>query len=287
MTLWERFIQERVYLKGVSPATVRYYRWVERAFRPILDAPTKQGMMDSIASLLATKKVSPISVNTYLRGFKAYVLWLKAEGHLTEVFKVQFLKTEQKILATLSEEQSKRLIQYKPSGTNEVRAHAITLVLLDTGLRISECLSLTKKDLDFDNLIIRVKGKGGMHRLIPFSVELRKHLFRYIEKLAVNGKSNVAFATDSGTQVTLRNLQRDLKQLCRKAGVVGVRCSPHTLRHTFAVSYLRKGGNLFYLSRILGHTSVKTTERYLQSLGVEDLQKVHDGLSLLNAARGL
>src|SRR6202167_6103677 len=46
VTLWERFIQDRVYLKGVSPATVRYYRWVERAFRPILDAPTKAGMLD-------------------------------------------------------------------------------------------------------------------------------------------------------------------------------------------------------------------------------------------------
>jgi site-specific recombinase XerD len=50
-----------------------------------------------------------------------------------------------------------------------------------------------------------------------------------------------------------------------------------------AVSYLRAGGNLFYLSKILGHTSVKTTERYLQSLGVEDLQKVHNGLSILSA----
>ena len=55
----------------------------------------------------------------------------------------------------------------------------------------------------------------------------------------------------------------------------------HTFRHTFAVSYLRAGGNLFYLSRILGHSSVTTTEKYLQSLGVEDLQAVHDRLSLL------
>jgi hypothetical protein len=52
---------------------VRYYRWVERAFRPILDAPTKAGMLDCIQNLLSTD-VSPISVNTYLRGFKAYCL---------------------------------------------------------------------------------------------------------------------------------------------------------------------------------------------------------------------
>ena len=69
--------------------------------------------------------------------------------------------------------------------------------------------------------------------------------------------------------------------MCGKAGITGVRCSWHTLRHTFAVSYLRKGGNLYYLQRIMGHTPISTTERYLRSLGIEDLQKVHDGLSLL------
>src|ERR1017187_4641053 len=112
MTLWERFIQERVYLKGVSPATVRYYRWVERAFRPILDAPTKTGMLDCVQKLLESGSVSPISVNTYLRGFKAYCLWLRQEELTKEVFKVQFLKTEQKILATFSKEQVKCIIAY-------------------------------------------------------------------------------------------------------------------------------------------------------------------------------
>jgi integrase/recombinase XerD len=70
--------------------------------------------------------------------------------------------------------------------------------------------------------------------------------------------------------------------MCTCVGVSDVRCSFHTLRHTFAVNYLRKGGNLYYLQRILGHSSITTTERYLRSLGIEDLQKVHDGLSLLS-----
>ncbi len=68
----------------------------------------------------------------------------------------------------------------------------------------------------------------------------------------------------------------------KKAGIVGVRFSPHTLRHTFAVSYLRNGGNLFYLSKILGHSSVVITQCYLQSLQVTDLQAVHDRLSPLS-----
>lgn len=72
-----------------------------------------------------------------------------------------------------------------------------------------------------------------------------------------------------------------MKLMCKRLGMAAVRCSPHTFRHTFAVNYLRAGGNLFYLSRILGHSSVTITEKNLQSLGVEDLTAVHDKLSLL------
>ncbi len=78
---------------------------------------------------------------------------------------------------------------------------------------------------------------------------------------------------------------RSLLLLGKGLKISGARVSFHTFRHTFALSYLRAGGNLFYLSRILGHTSVTTTEKYLQSLGVEDLQAVHDRLSLRNLGR--
>jgi site-specific recombinase XerD len=112
MDLFGRFLLERTYLKGVSPETLRYYRWVRRAFQPILADPTKAGMLDCIQRLLASG-VSSTSVNRYLRGFKAYVRWLQREGHLDDVFdvfKVQFLRTESKILATLAPEQMARLM---------------------------------------------------------------------------------------------------------------------------------------------------------------------------------
>ena len=78
---------------------------------------------------------------------------------------------------------------------------------------------------------------------------------------------------------------RDLKLLGKKLGMTGVRVSFHTFRHTFAMNYLRVGGNLLYLSKIVGHSTITTTERYLQSLGVEDLRAVHDRLSLLKGTK--
>jgi integrase/recombinase XerD len=274
--LFDRFLKERMYLKGVSPETLRYYQCVRRAFEPILANPTRDGMMDSI-DRLRKSGVSATSVNTYLRGLKAYCRWLHQE-HGYELVKVQFLKTEEKILATLSQEQIQGVIRAKPKGVNETRAHVLSLLLLDTGLRISEATGLTWPDIDFDNLILKVRGKGGKHRLVPISFEGRKVLFKWKQKQ----KYDKVFATRNGTLPTQRNIQRDMKVFFYRIGIAGVRCSPHTLRHSFAVGYLRNGGNIFYLSKVLGHTSVKTTERYLQSLGIEDLQKVHNRLSSLS-----
>ena len=91
------------------------------------------------------------------------------------------------------------------------------------------------------------------------------------------------FPTPGGT-LGVRNAQRDLTKLCARASITGVRCSPHTHRHSFAVTYLRNGGNLEYLRRILGHSSILVTQRYLQSIQPTDLQKVHSSLSPLGRA---
>ena len=155
---------------------------------------------------------------------------------------------------------------------------ASVMPALDTGLRVNELVSLLRNDVDFQNFTLRVNGKGNKHRLVPMSVELRKVVYRHLSK----HNYPLVFCTLQGRKLSKRNLLRDFKELCVALRVVNVRCSLHTLRHSFAVNYLRAGGNLYYLQRILGHSSITTPERYLRSLGIADLQKVHDGLSLLS-----
>ena len=112
-------------------------------------------------------------------------------------------------------------------------------------------------------------------------IDLRKCLYRYLSK----HNFDHVFPTQAGTELLQRNVLRDFKAACGKLGITGVRCSFHTLRHSFAVHYLRKGGNLEFLRRILGHSSILTTQKYLRSLGIEDLKAVHNGLTLLSARR--
>ena len=191
------------------------------------------------------------------------------------------LKEEQKILATLSDSDIRRLIGWKGEGVNLKRAHLVALTILDCGLRVSEALSLRHKDVDLEELAVFVVGKGGKHRLVPISKELRARLFRNV----AHGIEDYLFQTRSGGKVTVRNMERDFKALFKKIGIEGIRASPHTIRHTFAVCYLRNGGNLEFLRRCLGHSSLVTTQKYLKSLGVADLGAVHSSLSPLSARR--
>jgi site-specific recombinase XerD len=275
--LIDQFITERRYLKNVSPKTIQ---WYEHSFKAFDGALASRSAVIARIAELRQRGVSAISVNTYLRCINAYFRWLHTE-HGQELVKIPRLKEEQKVLATLTPEQVKRLLEFKPKGKNKARAHLIACVILDCGLRISEVLGLAWANVDLDNVCLKVKGKGNKERIVPISAELRKLLFRWQQRQ----REELLFCTRSGTRLTTRNAQRDFRVLFQAIGINGVRCSPHTLRHTFAVGYLRNGGNLFYLSKILGHTTVKTTERYLQSVQVDDLQAVHNRLSVLSGGK--
>jgi site-specific recombinase XerD len=271
----QQFITERRYLKNVTPKTIL---WYEQAFKEFANAfDTREAIVQRIAAL-RERGVKAISVNSWLRVLRAYWRW---SGRELEIPK---LKEEEKVLQTLSPEQISRLLSFRPKGINQARTHTAAMLLLDGGYRISEVLTLPFDHVDSQNLCVKVLGKGNKQRLIPLSVEMRKTLYRFSAKQS--GPGRLLFGTRRNTLVTVRNFERDLKLIGAKLGISGVRFSPHTLRHTFAVAYLRAGGNLFYLSKILGHTSVKTTERYLQSLQIGDLQAVHDRLSPL-APHGL
>src|SRR5262249_25602827 len=154
--LIEQFLKEKPYLENVSPRTIILYRSCFKAFEDAVDSTeaVKQRIVE-----LRERKVSPVTINTYLRHIKCYYLWQKKE------WTIPWLKEEQKVLQSFSVNAVRPLVNWKPIGRNQERAHIIALAALDTGLRISELLSLTRQDVDFDNLILRVHGKGNKQRL--------------------------------------------------------------------------------------------------------------------------
>jgi integrase/recombinase XerD len=214
------------------------------------------------------KGLKPSSCNNRIRAVNAYLQWLESE------LRIPKLKEEQRVLPTFSVEDIGKLAAWKPKHYCERRLHTIMLTLADTGTRIDEVLSLKWTDVDYDNLLLTVTGKGSKQRKIPFSFELRKHLLRF------KHEHQLVFPTRQGKKLGRRDVLRDVKRACRKLGVRAPERTLHAFRHTFAVNYLRRGGSVFHLQKCLGHSSLDMTRRYA-NLMTEDLQKIHQQVSLL------
>lgn len=131
-----------------------------------------------------------------------------------------------------------------------------------------------------DNLILKVFGKGQKERLVPFSPELRKRLYRLQQLKSKKGiRSEFVFAGFHDAKWEKRNSTTSLHLLQQKLGLPTF--GWHRLRHTFATNYLRHGGDIVRLSMVLGHTQISTTQHYLHLL-TEDLSASHQRVSILN-----
>ena len=225
-------------------------------------------------------RLSDHSVNTYLRAVRAFWSWLMDEGIITDnpFHHVKLPRVTKKVVTTFTAEQFKLLLSSintsVPAGQ---RDYIMILMLLDTGLRISELIGLQMENVHLDEGVVKVLGKGGKERVVPVGSGVSKLIWRYIGTLrpeAENPKCHTVFLTFDGHPLTAQYVRNRMKKYGRKAGLSGVRCSPHTLRHTAAVSYLRNGGDAFTLQRLLGHTTLLMTRHYCEIADV-DVKKAH------------
>jgi integrase/recombinase XerD len=205
-----------------------------------------------------------------------------AVGSMLKV-RVRPQKEEKRLLPLLNDGALRLLINYRASTFIQWRVHAVACTILDAGCRIEELLTARVSDFDFDNLLLTVVGKGRKQRKVPFSIELRKVLFRFA-KVKEEGdiRSELMFPARDGGKWEHRNARRSYYCLLKNLGLP--QTGFHLLRHTFATQYLRNGGDVVRLSIILGHSEVGTTMKYLHLL-TEDLQRPHQSLSILNRLR--
>lgn len=274
----DEFIKSRRYLKNVTAKTLDWYRDSFRALTRFHEGGsfTKQSLARFVVRLRESG-ISAVSCNTYCRAINAFLRWRYEENLCAELLRIASLKTENKVLPTFTLSHVKALIGWKARTYSDCRLHTLICSLLDTGLRIEEALGLTRDKVDLENLLLTVRGKGEKHRVVPLSFEMRKLLHRWL----MRHDFPLVFPTRDGTRLNQRNTLRDFKLVALGLGIDGVRVSFHTLRHTFAVNYIRNGGDVFRLQRILGHSTLEMTRRYV-NLQTADLQAVHDRLTLLN-----
>ena len=180
------------------------------------------------------------------------------------------LKKDKPIIETFTKSQIKKLL----SVINKeifvgFRDYVIILLILETGIRISELTSLRVGDVLFEEGVIRIsKGKGSKGRLVPFEEKLRKLLKKYLSERGEVYHPYLFINRDEGT-LKKKTIQERLQSYGKEAGIIGVRCSPHTLRHTMAKFYILSGGDIFSLQKILGHSSMDMVRIYVELFGNE------------------
>lgn len=294
-TLTEQFIEQGRYLRSWSPKTIRTYRQGLNAFQVALGESAESTAREPKLSLtkahlgafvvfLRERGMSPGGCNCYIRSVNSFLTWLHTEEHLAERLRVKLLRNPRQSIQPFSDVEISRLLARKPKGLMDLRAWTFVVTLLDTGCRIDELLTLERANVDFDNLLLTVRGKGNKTRKVPISEECRKHLWTFCNKWdSGKGKQRLAFSTESGLPLAYRNAYRDFRACFAAAGVKGPHVHPHTTRHTFSCHYIRNGGDVYRLSRLLGHTNLATTSLYLRGLGVEDMYRSQERLTPLSA----
>ena len=148
------------------------------------------------------------------------------------------------------------------------------LILLDTGLRISEVVSIKEQDIDWNRNSIRVMGKGSKERVVPFGRTVKRALLAYLKRRGHIVGNDHIFVSELGDPLWREPVRRNIRKYGARAGLTGVRCSPHTFRHTFACNWIRNGGDVFSLQRILGHSTMHTVRLYV-NLADSDLEAAH------------
>jgi len=173
------------------------------------------------------------------------------------------------------ERQVSALIAASHKTLHPKRDYAMVCFLLDTGMRATELCELRMSGVDMSARKCIVLGKGNKHRSVYFGRQTAKALWNYLREEEREQGSPV-FLSDRGSgtgePLTRSGLLQLIERLGKAAHVEAVRCSPHTFRHTFAVTFLRNGGNVFSLQQILGHTSLQMTNRYV-AVSQGDLEK--------------
>ena len=219
---------------------------------------------------------------------KSFWTWAEAEMSTPHVLrgKVTEPKYTKRQIEPFTEDDVKRLVKAaefsrtwrtrkgkttrsaQPTGP---RDRAILLTLLDCGIRASECCALAIGDYDADRGRLRIrKGKGNKERFVFLGDRARKAIWRYLVKRGDTRPEEALFQSLTRGHLTRDRLGKLVRRIAERAGVDNAH--PHRFRHTFAIMFLRNGGNVFELQRLLGHETLTTVQIYAR-LAESDLQK--------------
>lgn len=214
------------------------------------------------------------SIARRLAAIRSFCRWLCREGHIEKnpADLVSTPRLEKKLPRHLSIEQVVALIETpKLSSPLEIRDRAILELLYGTGIRVGELVLLRIADIDLEKKWMRVQGKGGKERFVPFGGATLRTLNDY---LSIRGRlgsglsarekrQDILFLNYKGGGLTTRSVARMIEKYAKQCPMLQ-RVSPHALRHSYATHLLAAGADLRAIQELLGHARLSTTQRYTE-----------------------
>jgi integrase/recombinase XerC len=286
-----RFLDYLQDQRRVSAHTLAAYRSDLRQFGEFLagqaarDAPPGPEQIDMLAvrgfvARLSRKGLRKASIARKISTVRSFMRYAVREGRI-ESNPAQHVPTPRVpkgLPRDLTVDEMFNLLEHihgdDPAAARDL---AILELLYATGLRVGELTSLSLDDVDFSNRIVRVLGKGGKERLVPFGEKAARALSPWLERshqLRAKTDEVAVFLNLRGGRLTDRSVRRILSRRLREAAV-RARVSPHALRHSFASHLLGAGADLRAIQELLGHSSLSTTQRYTH-VSMDALMRVYD-----------
>ena len=232
-----------------------------------------------------TRRLAPHTVHGYCRTLRTFAGWLADYTDLSDnpLAKLRPGRLPKKDVQPLSDEEHRRIIEsLDPRSATGLRNLALVSILLDTGLRASELCHLRLDDLNLATGEVRVlHGKGAKDRVVALGRRSRAVVARYIHVYRKAGEFDAGpraplFLSFRGRPLKREALARIVAKIGQRAGVEPL--YPHRFRHTFGVAYLRAGGDVLTLQRILGHSTLVMVNHYLH-LATSDVVARHQAHS--------
>ncbi len=258
-----------------------FWRWLNQAYKFQKISDIRKIHCKSFILSMMERGYKETYINTILKALKAFYYYLFSEDYIevNVVIDMKLLKEPITVIDTFNDEEVKMLLSYfKKSDFLSMRNKLIVYILLDTGLRCSELRSV--KDTHVYDNYLSVCGKGNKWRVIPISRQLQKEILKYrrvrdnyIQKLNNKAIDDTLLLTQKGknisTNATIEIIFREIASNTRMRKTI--RCSPHTCRHWFAKTSIKNGQDIYTLSKILGHSNIKITQRYLESMSSDEI----------------
>jgi integrase/recombinase XerC len=282
--LLKAFLEHLRYNRNVSPHTIRAYESDIGQYLAWTAAERQTQVRQ-----LSPSDLDPVSVRTHLaelgrRGdarssmarklsaLRTFLRYLRREGHVDEdpAALATAPRREQTLPVHLSEQEMLRLLD-TPDAEDPLgrRDRAILELFYASGLRLSELVGLDMEDVDLGGRMVRVMGKGGKERMVPFNAPAAQAIRAWLKDRAAlrntkstkGAKGDPVFVNYRGTRLTGRSVHRlVLRYVAQCSTQMGI--SPHALRHSFATHLLQRGADLRTIQELLGHARLSTTQRY-------------------------